>query len=141
MFQTTNLIVIYSVAHSKLPLKKVIMFLIMMMVNSKVVQSLTGIHIRNDIADGIKELVDVAKSAEKIIVATGSLTTKYEAARAQLDEFISESQTANLGKRLFWLVNSSGKKVHPLAIRNEPWGFGPISKMDLVVKEVRAENE
>lgn len=96
----------------------------------------------NSIApDGIKELVDVAKSAEKIIVATGSLTTKYEAARAQLDEFISECQTANLGEKLFWLVNSSGKKVHPLAIRNEPWEFGPINKADLVVKEMKEKNE
>lgn len=88
-------------------------------------------------SDGIKELVDVAKSTEKIIVATGSLTTKYEVARAQLDEFISEIQTAKLGDKLFWLVNSSGKKVHPLAIRNEPWSYGPISKKDLVVKEVK----
>jgi len=59
-------------------------------------------------------------------VATGSLTTKYEVARTQLNEFISDSQADNLGERLFWLVNSGGKKIHSLAMRNEPWGFGPI---------------
>lgn len=76
-------------------------------------------------ASGIKKIVNKAESVEKIIVTPGSLKTKYEA--------------ANLGERLFWLVNSGGKKVRPLAIRNEPWGFGPINKIDLVVKKMKGK--
>lgn len=77
--------------------------------------------------DGLEELVSITKGVDKVIIATGSLTTKYEVATARLGDYIEQCKQADVGNKLFWLVNSGGKKVHPLALRNEPWQFVAIN--------------
>jgi len=87
--------------------------------------------------DGLEELVAIAKGADKVIIATGSLTTKYEVAAARLDDLIEQCKIAKMDKKLFWLVDSGGKKVHPLAIRNVPWQFGPVVGVGTNPSEVK----
>ncbi|MBZ2405776.1 hypothetical protein CRI84_06355 [Liquorilactobacillus hordei] len=48
-----------------------------------------------------------------------------------MTDLLEQCKDANLSKQLFWLVDSSGKKVHPLAIRNEPWQFEPVVSSDV----------
>lgn len=83
--------------------------------------------IKTSVPDGLEELVSITKEVDKVIIATGSLTTKYEVATTRLSDYIEQCKQANVGNKLFWLVNSGGKKVHPLALRNEPWQFSAMN--------------
>lgn len=80
--------------------------------------------------DGIEELVAVTKDVDKVILATGSLSTKYEVATVRLADYIDQCKAEKQQKKLFWLLNDGGKKVHPLALRDAPWEFGPVTTVD-----------
>lgn len=73
--------------------------------------------------DGMAELVKVAKEADRIIIATGSLPSRSLIAQARMDDFWNHCKESHLEKRVAILVNGEGKAVHPLAIRNESWQF------------------
>lgn len=73
--------------------------------------------------DGMAELVKAAKEADRIIIATGSLSSRSLVAQARMGEFWNHCKEDHLEKRVVILVNRKGKAVHPLAIRNESWQF------------------
>ncbi|QCZ44473.1 DUF1643 domain-containing protein [Levilactobacillus brevis] len=73
--------------------------------------------------DGMDELVKAAKSADRIIIATGSLPSRSLVAQVRMGDFWNLCKQEHLEKRVAILVNGKGKAVHPLAIRNEPWQF------------------
>lgn len=74
--------------------------------------------IKTSVPDGLEELVSITKEVDK---------AKYEVATTRLSDYIEQCKQANVGNKLFWLVNSGGKKVHPLALRNEPWQFSAMN--------------
>lgn len=73
-------------------------------------------------ADGMDELIKVVGEVEKVIVAIGSLATRYQVATDRMKLFVNQVQKANIKiDRFYDLVNGQHKPVHPLAIRNEHW--------------------
>ena len=72
----------------------------------------------------------VTKDVDKVILATGSLSTKYEAATVRLADYIDQCKSEKQQQKLFWLLNDGGKKVHPLALRDAPWEFGQVNTID-----------
>ncbi|TFZ24323.1 DUF1643 domain-containing protein [Lactiplantibacillus plantarum] len=81
-------------------------------------------------SDGVEELVTVTKGVDKVIIATGTLTTKYEVAMVRLADYIDQCAAMKQKDKLFWLLSDGGKKVHPLALRDAPWEFGPVKTLD-----------
>lgn len=80
-------------------------------------------------SDGIAELVTMTKGVKQVIIATGTLTTKYEVATQRLNDYISQCQAINQLNKLVWLLNDGGRRMHPLALRNTPWEFGPVGSV------------
>lgn len=87
----------------------------------------SNISLLNAIApDGLSVLIEQSKIVDKIIIATGSLPIKYDIANQRLSKYFELCSENELLDKLFWLLNSGGKKVHPLAVRDEPWQYGPV---------------
>ncbi|MFT8425912.1 MAG: DUF1643 domain-containing protein [Liquorilactobacillus sp.] len=73
-------------------------------------------------ADGMDELIKVVGEVEKVIIAIGSLATRYQVATDRMKLFVNQVQKAEITIDKFYdLVNGQHKPVHPLAIRNEHW--------------------
>lgn len=80
-------------------------------------------------ADGMDELIKVVGEVEKVIVAIGSLATRYQVATDRMKLFVTQVQKAGIVIDKFYdLVNGQHKPVHPLAIRNEHWKLAQWDK-------------
>lgn len=73
--------------------------------------------------DGMTELVKACLEADQVVIAVGSLPNRSVVALARIQEFWEACKKEDMAKKVTLLVNSKGKPVHPLAIRNEPWQF------------------
>lgn len=73
--------------------------------------------------DSMVELVKACHEANQVVIAVGSLPSRSLVALARIQEFWEVCKKEDMAKKVTLLVNSKGKPVHPLAIRNEPWQF------------------
>ncbi|KRM95418.1 hypothetical protein FC19_GL002036 [Liquorilactobacillus aquaticus DSM 21051] len=72
--------------------------------------------------DGMDELIKIVGEVEKVIIAIGSLATRYQVATDRMKLFVNQVQKAGIVVEKFYdLINGQHKTVHPLAIRNEHW--------------------
>ncbi|QCZ42421.1 hypothetical protein [Levilactobacillus brevis] len=74
--------------------------------------------------DELSELLALTRRADFVVLAVG---TKISSALDQrLKFYIQQCQGNGQSRKLYWLMNSGGKHVHPGELGGLPWQFGPV---------------
>jgi len=80
--------------------------------------------------DGLKELVEAAKTAQAVIIGTGSLTTTSKIAKKRLDQFATKLATDKVTANVSTLVNDDTyKPAHPLSLQGKKWMYNTNGKV------------
>lgn len=70
------------------------------------------------------ELLSLTRRADFVVLAVG---TKISSAVDQrLKFYIQQCQGNGQSRKLYWLMNSGGKHVHPVELDGLSWQFGPV---------------
>lgn len=80
-------------------------------------------------AQGITEVISLAKQVDHVILAIGSLPDKSQVVNARYDELITVIKEEKLTDKVEMLTNAiSQKPVHPVSLQGRMWKFQPISE-------------
>ncbi|WP_057894353.1 DUF1643 domain-containing protein [Lacticaseibacillus brantae] len=80
-------------------------------------------------AQGITEIINLAKQVDHVILAMGSLPDKSKVAKARYDGLITVIKEEKLTDKVEMLINVTSKKpAHPLSLQGRTWEFQPISE-------------
>ncbi|MHA3067264.1 DUF1643 domain-containing protein [Lacticaseibacillus saniviri] len=74
--------------------------------------------------EGLKELVEAAKTAQAIIIGTGSLPATSKVAKKRLDQLVNKLAAEKVTAKVSTLVNDDTyKPAHPLSLQGKTWMF------------------
>ncbi|WP_428958413.1 hypothetical protein [Levilactobacillus brevis] len=74
--------------------------------------------------DESSELLSLTRRADFVVLAVGTKVDSLVEQKLKL--YIQQSQSDGQNGKIYWLMNSGGKHVHPVELARFPWQFGPV---------------